>query len=356
MKKIVLSFTLILSLVVLAACGGSRQTLHVLNWGEYMDEDLIAEFETEFNVRVVYDEVGSNEEMEVRILTGTTPYDIAIPSDYMIDKLRQSNMLNSIDRSLLPALADINFIPDALALYENDPIYDYMIPYFWGTIGIIYNTANPAVVEAVETLGFGALFDSNSTFRRGMYDSPRDAVAAALLYLGFDVNSTNEAELAQAEALLIAANFTVFGEDNLKGLVAEGSLDMALVYSGDFFDIEYAYYVDDLEINFDFYAPQKTNVWIDGFVIPTTSENIELAHQFINFFLDIDRNVQNSDYVGYTPVIETVFDIMVEEYEYEHPAYFPNPEGSERVMYRYISQAHDQALSNLLNRVKIATE
>jgi spermidine/putrescine-binding protein len=274
MKKIVLSFTVLVSLLVLAACGDSRETLYVLNWGEYMDEDLIDAFEAEFNVRVIYDEEGSNEAMEVRILTGTTPYDVVIPSDYMIDKLRQNNLLNPIDRSLLPALADISFIPEALALYEDSPIYTYMIPYFWGTIGIIYNTRNSAVVEAVETQGFGALFDPNSPFRRGMYDSPRDAVAAALLHLGFDVNTTDEAQLTQAEALLSAANFNVFGEDTLKGLVAEGSLDMALVYSGDFFDIEYAFYEDDLEINFDFYAPQKTNVWIDGFVIPTTSQNV----------------------------------------------------------------------------------
>ncbi len=352
-KKLAFMILSVLFVVSLAACRSEQEVLYVLNWGEYMDEDLIELFEETYNVRIVYTEVGSNEAMEVQILMDTTPFDIAIPSDYMIDKLFQNGLLHPIDPELLPNLANINFIEDARLLYENEPFAEHMIPYFWGTIGILYNTSNPDVVEALETQGWMALFDPASPFNRGMYDSPRDAVGAALLALGLDVNTTNESELAQAEALLREANFQIFGEDNLKREVVAGNLDMALVYSGDYFDELFAADEDGREVNFNLYVPNSTNVWIDAFVIPTTAQNIELAHTFINFFLDVDNKVANSDWVGYTPVIQEVFDIMVDEYEYDDPAYFPKPEGTARYLFRYISQAHDQKLADILNRVKL---
>ncbi len=353
MKKLVLALLVLLFTFSLAACRSEQEVLYVLNWGEYMDEDVLALFEETHNVRVVYTEVGSNEAMEVQIRLNTTPFDVAIPSDYMIDKLRQSNLLHPIDHSLLPNLASVNFIDRARLIFEDEPWADYMIPYFWGTIGILYNTSNPAVIEAIEAEGFGALFNPNSTFRRGMYDSPRDAIAAALLHLGYNVNTTSESELAEAEALLRNANFDLFGEDNLKREVIAGNLDMALVYSGDYFDELFAAEEDEREVTFNFYAPQTTNVWIDGFVIPTTAQNIELAHTFINFFLDVDNQVANSEWVGYTPVIQEVFDIMVNDLGFDDPVYFPYPEGTTRYVFRFISQQHDQKLSDILNRVRL---
>ncbi|MFH5882102.1 extracellular solute-binding protein [Liberiplasma polymorphum] len=352
MKKIMIVIALALFTFSLAGCG-AKERLYVLNWGDYMDLDLVREFEKEHNVRVVYETVGSNEEMELKIKQRITNYDIVIPSDYMIDKLHQEGLLNPIDKDLLPNYAEINFFEDARNLYENETFGDYMIPYFFGTIGIMFNTSKPEVRAALEAGGICTLFDENSPFNIGMYDSPRDAVGAALLCLGYSVNTTDETELLAAENLLRNANFLRFGEDDLKGDVALGSLDMALVYSGDYFEMLFLYEEEDEVVNFDFYNPIHTNIWIDAFVIPTTSQNIELAHAFINFFLDIEVAAENADWVGYTPVIVEVYDVMIEEYEYDYEHYYPQPVGSTREAYRYISETHSNTLNQILNRAKL---
>lgn len=330
----------------------SGETLYVLNWGEYMDPDLIDQFETTYDVTVVYDEVGSNEEMEVRIKSGTTKYDIAFPSDYMIDKLRQQDLLNEIDRTKLTGLSNVSIKPEVAGLTEGKGYDSYFIPYFWGTIGIMYNTDT---VNEADLTGWEVLFDTDSTYKVGMYNSARDAAAAALLYLGYDVNTNDEDELSEAEDALRAMEYEVVGEDNLKTLVQAGNLDMALVYSGDYFDTLYIAEEDETDINFAFYVPETTNVWVDGFVIPTTSENTDLAHEFINFFLNEDVSEQNADWVGYAPVLDEVFNTLTDpdgDYGYDYDNYDPYPEGSSRVIYEYISDARFERLNELLDAAK----
>lgn len=326
--------------------------LVVLNWGEYMSPDLIERFENEFGVTVVYQEVGSNEEMETKILSGTADYDIAIPSDYMVDKLRQQNLLQEIDYTKLPALNDVSIKPEVLALYENKGFADYMIPYFWGTIGIMYNLDN---VDEADLTGFDVLFDPETEYKVGMYDSARDAVATALLALGYSVNSNDDTELSEAEALLKNANFSIFGEDNLKAQVIQGNLDMALVYSGDYFDELYVAEEEGTEINFGYFVPDVTNVWVDAFVIPTTSSNPDLAHAFINFFLQEDVAEENADWVGYAPVIEEVFNTLVDpdgDYGYDYDNYDPFPAGANREVYEFVSNERFARLNEILNNAK----
>ena len=346
--------------VVLSACD-SRERLYVLNWGEYMNPDLIRAFEEEHNVRVIYEEVMSNEAMENNLKRGTTNYDIMIPSEYMIDKLVQQNLLQPIQKDLLTNYASIEFFSDARALYENEPFGDYMIPYFFGTVGIMYNTSNPdikAALESQENSGFCALFDPESPFIIGLYDSPRDTVGAALKCLGYSASSNVQSELLEAEELIRGVTgradrtLTRFGTDGLKGAVALGNIDMALVYSGDYFEMIFEYEEEGQAINFDFYVPEHSNIWIDAFVIPKASQNVELAHKFIDFFLDIDNAVENADWVGYTPVIKEVYRILVEEYEYDYEHYYPQPEGSSREVYIYISEEHAIELNRILNAAK----
>lgn len=342
--------TVLIFVFTLSACGNDKETLYVLNWGEYMDMELVEMFEDEFNVNVVYDEVGSNEEMEVKIKSGTTKYDIAFPSDYMIDKLRQQGLLNEIDYDLLTGFDNVTIKPEVASLTAGKGFDPYFVPYFWGTIGIMYNTTT---VNEADLTGWDVLFNPATPYKIGMYDSARDASAAALLYLGYDVNTNDETKLAEAETALSNATFELFGEDNLKGLVHSGNLDMALVYSGDYFDELYVAEEDGEEVQFAYFVPETTNVWVDGFVIPTTSENVDLAHEFINFFLDIDVSAQNADWVGYAPVLTEVFDLLVsDEYGYDYDNYDPFPAGSSRVIYEFISDARFTRLNELLDAAK----
>lgn len=351
MKKILSIVTLAVLVIALAGCNGSKETLYVLNWGEYMDMELVAQFEDEFNVKVVYDEVGSNEEMEVKIKSATTKYDIVIPSDYMIDKLRQQNLLNEIDYDLLTALDEVSIIDEAASLYADSGYASYMVPYFWGTMGIMYNT--DTVTEA-DLTGWDIMFEP-SDFEVGMYDSARDASAAAFMYLGYDVNTNVASEIDDAEAAMIAANFSLFGEDSLKRKVIEGNLDLALVYSGDYLDEYYAAEEEGTEINFGYFVPEITNIWIDAFVIPTISENVDLAHEFINFFLGFDVATANAEWVGYCPVIQEVFDLLAtDDYGYNIENYYPYTEGSSRALYQFVSDERFNRLNELLNAAKTA--
>lgn len=351
MKKVIAILALALIAISLTACS-TKEKLYVLNWGDYMDQDLITAFEEEYNVDVVYKEVGSNEEMATLLQAGTSVYDIVIPSDYMIDKLIQEDLIQPIDFNQLPNFTTLTVTPQLYTLYSGAGISDYVVPYAWGTIGILYNTDVEGLDTFIETNGWGALFDTSGTYRAGMYDSSRDAVAAALLYEGYNVNSEDEAELSAAEQALTNANFYAWGEDNLKSLVIEGTLDMALVYSGDYFS---EYYIADEEgrdINFDYYVPEVTNVWMDAMVIPTIAEHVELAHEFINFFLDPENALQNSDYIGYAPCYDVIYTEMVDDLGYDFPTFNPYPAGSTREMYVYGSDARSDALVSIIARAK----
>jgi spermidine/putrescine-binding protein len=336
----------------LSACGNSVETLRVLNWGEYMDESLVDQFEEEYDVKVVYDIVDSNEAMELRIKSGTTKYDIAFPSDYMIDKLRQQDLLNEIDYDLLPGLDNVSFKSEVSSLTADEAYNDFFVPYFWGTLGIMYNTDE---VDEEDLTGFDVLFDPNTEYKIGMYDSARDAAAAAFLAQGYNVNTNITTELTATEDYMAAGVYDYFGTDNLKTLVQSGNLDMALVYSGDYFDQLYVAEEAELEINFAYFVPETTNIWVDGFVIPTTSENIDLAHKFINFFLDLDVTSQNADWVGYAPVLTESYNLLVsDEYGYgEYDNYDPFPAGTTRQVYKFISDTRFTRLNELLDIAKI---
>lgn len=359
MKKGILLAVYALLMVItlgLVSCS-SQEKLYVLNWAEYMDPDLVEEFEDIYGVDVVYEEVGSNEEMEIKLKQGITPYDIIIPSDYMIDKLSQEDLLQTINYDLLTNLDDVDFFDDAKNLYEDEDFGDYLVPYFFGTIGIMYNTEVAGIKDAIEEDEFCALFDQTSSYTIGLYDSPRDTVGAALMCLGYSVNSFDEDELNEAQALIAdvlsrSNGQTFFGQDDLKGDVARGNKDMALVYSGDYFEMLFEYEESGEDIEFDYYAPSHTNIWIDAFVIPKVSENTEMAYNFINFFLDPEIAARNADWVGYTPVITDVYQTMVDDYGYDYDHYYPQADGTTREVFMFISNEHAEKLNMILNTVR----
>ena len=351
MKKMFMLISVLVLSLALVGCGDSREKLYVLNWGEYMNPDLITQFEEEFNVNVVYKEVASNEEMENKLQTEAAPYDIVIPSDYMVDKLRQQGFLQEIDTTKLPALNDITIMSEVTDLYAGKGYENYLVPYFWGTFGIMYNTESVAMEDLDGT--WDVLFDPDTTYEIGMYDSSRDSVGAALLALGYDINSNVTSELDEAEQLLKDGVYEIFGDDNLRGLVIDGVLDLALVYSGDYFDELYYAEEEELDVNFGYYVPDVTNIWVDAFVIPTISENTEMAYEFINFFLTESVAEENADWVGYAPVIEEVYNTLVgEDYGYDYENYNPYPDGANRQIFEFVSNERYDRLNQILEASK----
>lgn len=352
MKRFLFLILVFAAVLAVVSCA-QKPRLYVLNWGDYMDPELITAFEKEYGVRVSYKPAGSNEEMATLLQSGSQAYDIVVPSDYMIDKLIQEDMLQPIDWSKLTHWNEMTVIPKLAELIEDMPFSSYAVPYAWGTIGILYNKNASGLQSRLEADGWAAFFEGGDTYRIGMYDSPRDAVAAALLYKGFDVNSDDASQLSAAETALKNAGFDAWGEDNLKGLVISGNLDMALVYSGDYFSEYYIAMNDGLAITFDYFVPETTNVWMDAMVIPKNAPSPDLAHQFIDFLLQYDNAVQNADYIGYAPCYQEIYDeLLTEDYGYDFPTFDPFPTGSNRQMYLYGSDDRQSRITAILERAK----
>ena len=329
MKKIKLFFAS-LTCLLLSSCGvnTANESLYILNWGDYINYDLVEKFEDTYDVEVILTDVESNEAMYEQIKMNRTSFDIAVPSDYMIDQLAQENLIKEIDFSKLKNYDSKKF--SALA-NEHSPKNGDFIPYFNGTLGIMYNTKNiPNIKEVIEKHGWKVLFDHSilPSAKIGMYNSSRDAFAAALLNNGYSINTTNSKELETAYLSLKEMNYTLYGDDNLKKNVVTGNLDLALVYSGDYFEELIVATEEESAINFEFYAPKKNNYWLDGLVIPKDSKNYELAHTFIDFMLNEDNAIENAEYIGYASPLTSVMDYLNEDEEADyltkHPYYDPN--------------------------------
>lgn len=319
MKKFLGIIVLLITLVILGGCD-RRPALYVLHWGEYIDEELVAQFEDEFNVRVVIDPAESNEAMYTKIHSQTTSYDVAVPSDYMIHKLYKEDLLYELDFDKIPNYSEANFDENLEALRDEyfAGNQDYAVPYFWGTLGIMYNERKAGIKELVEEHEWEVFFNQEVTndAKIGMYNSSRDAIAVAQMYLDIDFNSTDQSDLDAAEEILKKQSYFTWGTDNLKQMIAEGNADIALVYSGDFFDMLYATLEDEAEVTYNMHVPDKNNVWFDAMVIPKTAKNIDLAHEFINFMIDADNALQNAFAIGYAPTLTSAYLAMQEDEEY----------------------------------------
>ncbi|HLT00175.1 MAG TPA: extracellular solute-binding protein [Acholeplasma sp.] len=330
MKKLVITMFAIVSVAMLAACD-SRDVLRILNWGEYINDDVVAAFEEATGYRVSIDVTDSNESFYSKIKSGTTAYDIVIPSDYMIERMVDEDMLIKLDYSKLPNRSNVTYMDGVNDIFEamtattlartgkTVDYTDYAVPYFWGSFGIIYNNRVPGLKTALETHGWAAYFDPSLTpanVRRGMYDVPQYAYAAASFYLEQDVNTVTTASLAAAENAIIQANFTEWADDMLKRNVESNNLDMAFVYTGDYLDrlyiqLEEGKTLEEVQALFDIYIPETTMGFMDNLVIPNTSRQVDMAHEFINFLLDSEMVALNSEVVGYATALVEAYDLIV---------------------------------------------
>ena len=316
--------------------------------GEYLGENVISDFEKQFGVRVIVENFDSNEMMYTKLMAGDR-YDVVIPSDYMIERLLKEDYLQPLDQSLIPNMENMD---DAVRGMSYDPDNTWSIPYFWGSVGLVYNHENvdPAVVEAE---GWEILRNTDYAGHIYIYDSERDSFMMAFKALGYSMNTDDPDEINDAYEWLLQMNNTmspVYVTDEVIDGMMNGYKDIAVVYSGD------ATVILDENEDMSFYMPdQGTNIWCDAMVIPKNAENPKLAHEFINYMLTYEAAFDNTETVGYTSPNAEVFEEMTssEDLYAENAAYLPRS-GYENDELFHDNQILMRELSRLWIKVKAA--
>lgn len=324
------------------------QTLYLYNWGEYTGENILRDFEEETGATVVQESFDSNEQMYIKV-ANQEPYDVLVPSDYMVQRLIDENLLQKLDKSKLTCM---DKLADAVKGLPYDPQNEYSVPYFWGTVGIVYDKTKVEIRD-LEAEGFGIFLDEKYKGDVYLYDSERDAFMMALKDLGYSMNTTSEKEIQEAYDWLVQCVETMDAEivtDEIIDNMAQGRKALGLIYSGD------ATYVMEENENMGYYMPDTgTNLWSDAMVIPKNAKNPELAHAFINYASDYDGAYDNSSYVGYTSANQEVMDdIYGEGGDYEGiEAYIPRIDNPNDEVFVY-NEDTKKIMGDLWSRVKIA--
>ena len=316
--------------------------------GEYLGENVISDFEKQFGVRVIVENFDSNEMMYTKLMAGDR-YDVVIPSDYMIERLMKEDFLQPLDKSLIPNMENMD---DAVRGMSYDPQNDWSIPYFWGSVGLVYNHENvdPAVIERE---GWEILRNTDYAGHIYIYDSERDSFMMAFKALGYSMNTEDPNEINDAYEWLLQMNNTmspVYVTDEVIDGMMNGYKDIAVVYSGD------AAVVLDENEDMSFYMPsQGTNIWCDAMVIPQNAENPKLAHEFINYMLTYEAAFDNTETVGYTSPNAEVFEEMTssEDLYADNAAYLPRSGYDKDEMF-HDNQTLMRELSRLWIKVKAA--
>ena len=297
---------LLVTLIVTGHSVKSDRVVNVCSWGEYIDESLITRFEEETGIRVNYQTAESNEALYSLIKMGGADFDVIVPSDYMIARLIEEDMLAELDYDNIP---NFDLIDDTYKHLSYDPENKYTVPYTWGALGIIYNTA--MVSEPITS--WSAMFDPQYAGQVLMINNSRDAIGAALLSLGYSLNTTDESQLEEAFNLIKQAKdngvYQAFVMDEVFGKMEGGNAAIAMYYAGD--------YLTMLENNEDlaFVIPEEGSNWfVDAMCVLKSSQHKDEAEEWINFIASTDANLANMDYIWYaSPNAEAL-----EEY----PAYY----------------------------------
>ena len=316
--------------------------------GEYLGENVISDFEKQYGVRVIVENFDSNEMMYTKLMAGDR-YDVIIPSDYMIERLMNEDFLQPLDKSMIPNMENMS---DAVLGMSYDPDNTYSIPYFWGSVGLVYNHENvdPAVIESE---GWEVLRNTDYAGHIYIYDSERDSFMMAFKALGYSMNTEDPNEINDAYEWLLQMNNTmspVYVTDEVIDGMINGYKDIAVVYSGD------AAVVLDENEDMSFYMPsQGTNIWCDAMVIPKNAENPKLANEFINYMLTYEAAFDNTETVGYTSPNAEVFEEMTssEDLYADNAAYLPRS-GYEKDEMFHDNQVLMRELSKLWIKVKAA--
>ena len=344
---------LVASLFGLNKSAGSQpyagQTLHVYNWGEYTGENIISGFEELTGAKVIMDNFDSNEQMYIKVANGDA-YDVLVPSDYMIQRMMQEKMLQKLEPETRKEC--LGELVDAIKGLPYDPKNEYSIPYFWGTVGIVYDKTKVSE-EDLEKDGWDIFLDQKFKGDIYLYDSERDSFMMALKALGYSMNTTSQDELNDAYNWLIQCVQTMDPEivtDEIIDNMAQARKALGLIYSGD------AAYVMSENENMGFYMPTSgTNLWSDAMVIPKNAKNPKLANEFIRYITSYDAAMDNSSYVGYTsPNKEVTEELGGKGGDYDGiNAYTPRSGYDKDEVFQY-DEATRKIIADLWSRVKVA--
>lgn len=350
MKKILL---VLLSLIIMAnatGCGDNsknQNTVYVYSWGDYLDPKVLEMFEQETGIKVVLDTFDTNENMYPRVVEGAVHYDVICPSDYMIQKMIDNNLLQPVDFEKLPNAK--KYIGEKFFEQSRtfDPENKYSVPYCWGTVGIVYN--KKMVDDPVDS--WTILWNEKYKNKILMQDSARDALMIPLKILGRSLNETDEKYLEQAKDMLIKQKPLVqaYVVDEVKDKMISGEAALGVVFSGE------ALMITTANPDTDFAIPKEgTNFWIDGWVITKDSENVDNAHRFIDFMSRPDIAVMNFDYLGYSSPNTQVYELEQNEEFKNSPIAFPDLEVyKNQETYKYLGNDMDKNYNRLWMQVKV---
>ena len=334
---------------LLAGCGGQdAQTggeVIVYNWGEYIDPQTLDMFEEETGIRVVYDEFETNEIMYPKVEAGAAAYDVICPSDYMIQKMIDNDLLAEINFDNIPNLKNIGqqYLEQSK---EFDPENKYSVPYCFGTVGILYNKT--MVDEPVDS--WSVLWDEKYADNILMQDSVRDAFMVALKLNGASMNTLDEAELIAARDVLIAQKPLVqaYVIDQVRDKMIGGEAALGVIYSGE------AIYTQRENPDLEYVVPREgTNVWIDSWVIAKNAPNKENAEKFIDFMCREDIALMNFEYITYSTPNVAAQALIEEEDIRNSPIAFPDLSQYENLeTFQYLGTDGDARYNELWKEVK----
>lgn len=349
MKKIVsLLLSVAICAMVLSACsssGGENGVVYVYNWGEYIDPETIEMFEEETGIDVIYEEYETNEIMYPKIEAGAANYDVVCPSDYMIQKMIENDLLQEINWDNIPNASNIGD-----QYYEQseqfDPGNKYSVPYCWGTVGILYNKT--MVDEPITS--WSVLWDEKYANNILMQDSVRDAFMVSLKLKGYSMNTLDEAELQEAKDLLIEQKPLVqaYVVDQVRDKMIGGEAAIGVIYSGE------AIYTQRENPDLVYVIPEEgTNVWIDSWCILKNAENVENAEKFIDFMCRPEIALMNFEYITYSTPNDAAKELIEDEDIRNSDIAFPDlSQYNNLETFQYLGEEGDEVYNNLWKEIK----
>lgn len=323
---------------------GTEQVI-IYNWGEYIDPEVLDMFEEETGIQVIYEEFETNEIMYPKIQSGAIAYDLVCPSDYMIQKMIQNDLLQPLNFDNIPNAKNIGQV-----YYEKsrqfDPDNQYSIPYCWGTVGILYNTK--MVDEPIDS--WTVLWDTQYKDNILMQDSVRDAFAVALKALGYSLNSTSIHELTQAKDLLVQQKPLVqaYVIDQVRDKMIGSEAAIGVIYSGE------AIYTQTENPDLAYVVPKEgSNMWIDSWVMPKNAPNKENAEKFLDFLCRPEIALMNFEYITYSTPNEKARELIEDPAIRNSEIAFPGDSILSRCeTFTYLGEDADEVYNQLWREVK----